>query len=404
MPSLLTVNFYFKKRRSLASGLCICGNALGGFIVPTFMQYLVSEYAFSGSMMIFSGVALHVLACGLLMRPLNPPPKQISCCKEDTENIHSKGHIVNEKKLTSKDSSLKSSATKPKDFSSAEISHPQTGEDGDKDIEKQIVASHSNSESMKLEPFTSNFHENECISSQNKALQSTGLDTLSEKNKDELKNPEVKPLLHKKEEQIKHPRCVALQIEANENSRQRSVSESAWKPLNPKQLNESSSVAELRNRRLRSITGVDSKVFSSASSIISTGDTEVSVLMIEEENKKLASSKANLRKSSLSANEVGSEVAINDASKPNPEDKARATTCFKSFANYFDLEVLKKPRMIFKVISSFFAAIATPIILSFLHAHFRLVISYLIYLSFFKRQLSFVVLFIRNTRNLFCCS
>ena len=77
VPSLLTVNFYFKKRRSRASAFCFCGNAIGGFVMPMFIQFLMVEYTFSGCLFLMAGIMLNILPCALLLRPLNPPPKRI---------------------------------------------------------------------------------------------------------------------------------------------------------------------------------------------------------------------------------------------------------------------------------------------------------------------------------------
>jgi len=44
LPSIVTVGFYFDKRRALANGISICGTGIGTFVFAPLASYLVSEY------------------------------------------------------------------------------------------------------------------------------------------------------------------------------------------------------------------------------------------------------------------------------------------------------------------------------------------------------------------------
>ena len=44
LPSIVTVGFYFSKRRALANGIAICGTGIGTFVFAPLASYFVSEY------------------------------------------------------------------------------------------------------------------------------------------------------------------------------------------------------------------------------------------------------------------------------------------------------------------------------------------------------------------------
>ncbi|KAG8238768.1 hypothetical protein J437_LFUL016607 [Ladona fulva] len=58
------------KRRGLAMGICQAGIGLGFMAGPPIIQYLMAEYAFSGTMLILGGVALHSLLGAALYQPI----------------------------------------------------------------------------------------------------------------------------------------------------------------------------------------------------------------------------------------------------------------------------------------------------------------------------------------------
>jgi MFS family permease len=68
-PSIVTVGQYFERRRALANGLSVAGSGLGNFAVPPLIRVAVDYYGFSGSLLILSGLMLHVCLAGALLRP-----------------------------------------------------------------------------------------------------------------------------------------------------------------------------------------------------------------------------------------------------------------------------------------------------------------------------------------------
>lgn len=60
---------YFDKRRAIANSLGVAGASVGQLVFPPLLAYLLSEYNFSGTMLIFSAIALHAFAAAALFRP-----------------------------------------------------------------------------------------------------------------------------------------------------------------------------------------------------------------------------------------------------------------------------------------------------------------------------------------------
>ncbi|KAK4314823.1 hypothetical protein Pmani_013916 [Petrolisthes manimaculis] len=69
-PGILIVSLYFEKRRAFASAICVAGNALGGFILPPLVDYLLGAYGLKGCFLILAGLQLHICAASMLYRPI----------------------------------------------------------------------------------------------------------------------------------------------------------------------------------------------------------------------------------------------------------------------------------------------------------------------------------------------
>ncbi|XP_075703505.1 monocarboxylate transporter 13 isoform X2 [Rhinoderma darwinii] len=67
-PSMAAVTCHFSRRRSLATGFVLTGVGVFSFALTPLLQYLVEEYSWSGAMLLLSGVALHSVPCGALLR------------------------------------------------------------------------------------------------------------------------------------------------------------------------------------------------------------------------------------------------------------------------------------------------------------------------------------------------
>lgn len=74
--SLVVVAYYFEKKRSMATGLAVCGSGIGTFVFAPFLEFLIEEYGWRGSFIILSAVTLNLVVCGALMRPLEFTPME----------------------------------------------------------------------------------------------------------------------------------------------------------------------------------------------------------------------------------------------------------------------------------------------------------------------------------------
>ncbi|KAF2362376.1 Major facilitator superfamily domain [Trinorchestia longiramus] len=68
---ILIVNLYFDKHRGIACAICMSGNAIGAFLMPPLLQYLLQEYGLRGTLLIASALQLHILVSAFLFRPTN---------------------------------------------------------------------------------------------------------------------------------------------------------------------------------------------------------------------------------------------------------------------------------------------------------------------------------------------
>lgn len=66
---------YFEKRRGLALGIVSTGSSVGTFIYASLQKELISVYGIDGCLLIIGALALNILACGILMRPLLQLPE-----------------------------------------------------------------------------------------------------------------------------------------------------------------------------------------------------------------------------------------------------------------------------------------------------------------------------------------
>lgn len=69
-PAVAMVNTYFNKRKALAYGIAMSGRAIGIFILPPLLQYLINLYSWRGALLILGGLVSNLCVCGSLMRPL----------------------------------------------------------------------------------------------------------------------------------------------------------------------------------------------------------------------------------------------------------------------------------------------------------------------------------------------
>ena len=88
LPAIVSVTYYFEKRRSFATGLAVCGSGIGTFIFAPLAKALLDEYGWKGATLIEAGLLLNCCICGALFRPLEFSKRQqrkplSDCCSND---------------------------------------------------------------------------------------------------------------------------------------------------------------------------------------------------------------------------------------------------------------------------------------------------------------------------------
>lgn len=74
LPAIVAVSFYFEKRRSLATGIAVCGSGVGTFIFAPLTRALLDEFTWKGTVLIESAMLLNCILCGMVFRPLEMQP------------------------------------------------------------------------------------------------------------------------------------------------------------------------------------------------------------------------------------------------------------------------------------------------------------------------------------------
>jgi len=76
LPAVVAVGYYFEKRRSLATGIAVCGSGFGTFVFAPIATYLLETFGgWKGANLVLAGVILNCAIFGALMRPLTYPKK-----------------------------------------------------------------------------------------------------------------------------------------------------------------------------------------------------------------------------------------------------------------------------------------------------------------------------------------
>lgn len=70
LPAIVSVTMYFEKKRSLATGIAVCGSGFGTFIFAPIISKLMEQYGWRGSLLILSAIVLKCVLFGALFRPL----------------------------------------------------------------------------------------------------------------------------------------------------------------------------------------------------------------------------------------------------------------------------------------------------------------------------------------------
>ncbi|XP_053607101.1 uncharacterized protein LOC128673357 [Plodia interpunctella] len=68
VTAVVSIAYWFEKRRNLAVGLGSCGVGFGTFIYSPLTTYLLKEYGWRGTLLLLAGTVLNVCICGAVMR------------------------------------------------------------------------------------------------------------------------------------------------------------------------------------------------------------------------------------------------------------------------------------------------------------------------------------------------
>jgi MFS family permease len=83
VTAVVIVAYYFEKRRSLATGLSVCGSGIGTFLFAPLTTFLVTEYGWRGTTLILAGLFLNMAVCGALMRDLEWTKQKSKALRKD---------------------------------------------------------------------------------------------------------------------------------------------------------------------------------------------------------------------------------------------------------------------------------------------------------------------------------
>lgn len=73
LPAVVAVGYYFETKRSLATGIAVCGSGFGTFTFAPFANWLLANFDWKNANLILAGLILNCAIFGALMRPLEYP-------------------------------------------------------------------------------------------------------------------------------------------------------------------------------------------------------------------------------------------------------------------------------------------------------------------------------------------
>jgi len=76
LPAIVSVGYYFEKKRAFATGIAVCGSGFGTFVFAPVANLLLENFDWKGANLILAGLIFNCAVFGALMRPLVAPKKQ----------------------------------------------------------------------------------------------------------------------------------------------------------------------------------------------------------------------------------------------------------------------------------------------------------------------------------------
>lgn len=78
LPAVVAVGYYFETKRSLATGIAVCGSGVGTFAFAPLANMLLEMFDWKNAILILAGLILNCAIFGALMRPLTYPKESKS--------------------------------------------------------------------------------------------------------------------------------------------------------------------------------------------------------------------------------------------------------------------------------------------------------------------------------------
>ncbi|CAG9531654.1 unnamed protein product, partial [Cercopithifilaria johnstoni] len=86
LPSIVTVGYYFEKKRSIATGIAVAGSGVGTFVLPPLCIILINKFGWKIAICSLAALSFSSTIYGLLYRPLQTPViKKEEKAKADVE-------------------------------------------------------------------------------------------------------------------------------------------------------------------------------------------------------------------------------------------------------------------------------------------------------------------------------
>uniref|UniRef100_A0A1I8GZ64 MFS domain-containing protein n=1 Tax=Macrostomum lignano TaxID=282301 RepID=A0A1I8GZ64_9PLAT len=70
LPAVVTVGFWFEKRRAFATGIAVCGSGIGTAVFALLTDGLIDVYSWRGTVMILAGLVFNCAVAGSFFMPL----------------------------------------------------------------------------------------------------------------------------------------------------------------------------------------------------------------------------------------------------------------------------------------------------------------------------------------------
>lgn len=101
LPSIVSVGYYFERKRAMATGIAVCGSGVGTFIFAPLTKYLLDQFDWKNALFILAGIVFNGCVFGALMRPLEvsrpirskPKPREKNMIDRIKEGARKKGRM-----------------------------------------------------------------------------------------------------------------------------------------------------------------------------------------------------------------------------------------------------------------------------------------------------------------------